>query len=113
MVSALSAWDCWWPRRWRYCCGRRKLQLRLESSAPKCDPMNRRKIKPKFAICITGSEPDLQLRKIYQVLPDEKAAKSKYLGIIDESGEDYLYPEQYFIPVELPSTVEKAVLLES
>jgi len=73
----------------------------------------RRNQEIRFVICITGSEPDLELRKIYQVLPDEKAAKSKYLRIIDESGEDYLYPEQYFIPVELPSTVEKAVLLAS
>ncbi len=75
--------------------------------------MGQRKVKPRFAICITGSEPDLELRKIYQVLPDEKAANSKYLRIIDESGEDYLYPEQYFIPVELPATAEKALLMVS
>lgn len=67
----------------------------------------------RFVICITGSEPDLELRKIYQVLPDEKAANSKHLRIIDESGEDYLYPEQYFIPVELPATAEKALLMVS
>lgn len=67
----------------------------------------------RFVICITGSEPDLELRKIYQVLPDEKAAHSKHLRIIDESGEDYLYPEQYFIPVELPATAEKALLMVS
>lgn len=67
----------------------------------------------RFVICITGSEPDLELRKIYQVLPDEKAATSKYLRIVDESGEDYLYPEQYFIPVEFPATVEKALLMAS
>jgi len=76
-------------------------------------PMDRHKVRPKFAICITGSEPDLELRKIYQVLPDEKAAKSKYLRIIDEFGKDYLYPQQYFIPVELPAPVEKALLLAS
>jgi hypothetical protein len=73
----------------------------------------RRSQEIRFVICIGGSEPDLEIRKIYQVLPDEKAAKSKYLRIIDESGEDYLYPEQYFIPVELPAPVEKALLLAS
>ena len=73
----------------------------------------RRNQEIRFVICIAGSEPDLELRKIYQVLPDEKAANSKYLRIIDESGEDYLYPEQYFIPVELPATAEKALLMAS
>lgn len=67
----------------------------------------------RFVICIIGSEPDLEIRKIYPVLPDEKAARSKHLRIIDESGEDYLYPEQYFIPVELPATAEKALLMAS
>ena len=75
--------------------------------------MRRRKIKPRFVICIIDSEPDLELRKIYQVVPDEKAASSKHLRIIDESGEDYLYPEQYFIPVELPATAEKTLLMVS
>jgi len=55
--------------------------------------MRRRKIKARFVICFINSEPDLELRKICQVLPDEKAASSKHLRIIDESGEDYLYPE--------------------
>ena len=73
----------------------------------------RRSREIRFIICITGSEPDLELRKIYQVLPDEKAANSKYLRVIDESGEDYLYPEQYFIPVELPATAEKTLLTAS
>ncbi len=52
---------------------------------------------------------DLELRKIYRLLPDEKAAKDGYLRIVDESGEDYLYPESYFIIVKLPIEVQEAL----
>ena len=76
--------------------------------------MKRKHTDHRFVICIRneGSE-DLELRKIYQVLPDEVAATDGYLRVIDESGEDYLYPEQYFIPVELPQATEKAILSAS
>ncbi|MGH7908723.1 MAG: hypothetical protein ACRENW_02600 [Thermodesulfobacteriota bacterium] len=63
----------------------------------------------RFAVCITDSEPDLELRKIYQVLPDESAAKNNYVRVIDESGEDYLYPASYFVLIELPKEVERAL----
>ncbi|MFQ5754394.1 MAG: hypothetical protein ACE5HI_20645 [bacterium] len=64
----------------------------------------------KFAVCITDSESDLELRKIYQVLTDETAAKDNYVRIIDESGEDYLYPASYFVFIELPKAAEQAFL---
>ena len=48
-------------------------------------------------------------RKVYQVLPDDKAADEGYLRIVDESGEDYLYPKSYFISVELPRKVQDAL----
>jgi hypothetical protein len=53
----------------------------------------------RFVICIQneGSE-DLQPRKLYQVLPDETAAAEGYIRVIDDSGEDYLYPANFFIP---------------
>ena len=68
--------------------------------------------EPQFAICVKNKEyaASLELRKLYQVLPDEAAAKHRQLRVIDESGEDYLYPENYFVPVELPQSAEKAVL---
>ena len=55
---------------------------------------------PQFAICIdnAGYPASLELRKIYQVLPDEKAAKHNLVRVIDESGEDYLYPQRFFVP---------------
>ena len=66
----------------------------------------------RFAICLKnkGYEVSLEPRKIYQVLPDADAAKHRQIRIIDESGEDYLYPESYFAAIELPKPVRKAVL---
>lgn len=65
-----------------------------------------------FIVCIKndGCE-DLELRKIYQVLPDEKAAKDDYIRVVDESGEDYLYPASYFYPVKLTKVAEESLLL--
>jgi hypothetical protein len=48
---------------------------------------------------------DLELRKVYLVLPDPKAAESEYLRVVDESGEDYLYLASYFVPVEFSAEV--------
>jgi hypothetical protein len=53
----------------------------------------------------------LQVRRIYQTIPDQQAARHHYLRVIDESGEDYLYPKDYFVPIDLPKAVEKALLL--
>lgn len=66
----------------------------------------------QFVICIqnNGSE-DLSLRKIYQVLPDKSADKDNYIRVIDDSGEDYLYPAEYFIQIKLPQDVEQALLV--
>lgn len=68
----------------------------------------------KFAICIDNSEypASLELHKIYRVLSDEDAAQDGDLRIVDESGEDYLYPAEYFILIELPSETER-VLVDS
>lgn len=65
----------------------------------------------KFAICIFAGEDSLLTpRKLYQVLPDEKAERSDYIRIIDDEGEDYLYPKKYFVFVPIPQEVEKALL---
>jgi hypothetical protein len=48
---------------------------------------------------------------VYQVLPDKKSAQDGYLRILDESGEDYLYPESYFVSVKLPLKAEDALLV--
>jgi len=68
--------------------------------------------KRRFAICIDNSdyEASLILKKIYEVIPDEEAAKDDFLRIIDESGEDYLYHISHFILIELPVEVEQALV---
>jgi hypothetical protein len=65
-------------------------------------------------VCIHNKDcEDLEVRKIYRVLPDRSASEDDLLRIIDESGEDYLYPAAYFVAIELPSEIEKALLLAS
>lgn len=66
----------------------------------------------KLAICVrnTGYEASLERRKIYSVLADPEAKKHKMVRVIDESGEDYLYPEGYFLSVALPPAVRQALL---
>ncbi len=57
-----------------------------------------------FAVCVDSSDypASLELHKIYRVLPDKEAERDGDLRIVDESGEDYLYPAGYFIPVAVP-----------
>jgi hypothetical protein len=66
--------------------------------------------KKKFVICVRnqGTE-DLEISKVYRILPDAGAAKDKHIRVIDESGEDYLYPAAYFVPLELPREAERAL----
>ena len=59
-----------------------------------------------FALCVEdGGMEDLEARKVYQVLPDREASREGYLRVIDESGEDYMYPSGLFVPVKLPAAV--------
>ncbi len=60
-----------------------------------------------FAVCIknAGYEASLELRKIYEVLKDDKAKQHGRLRVIDESGEDYLFPEEFFVGIKLPATL--------
>ena len=66
--------------------------------------------KPQFAICIQNEGcDDLELRKVYRILPDANAARDGYIRVIDESGEDYLYPADNFLIVELPRDAERVL----
>ncbi len=66
----------------------------------------------KFVICIKndGYAVSLETRKLYQVIPDSDAEKIEQFRIIDESGDDYLYPQEYFVPVTLPNATEQAII---
>ncbi len=67
---------------------------------------------PKFAVCINNSEypASLELHKIYRVVADAQAMREGDLRVIDESGEDYLYPSEWFVPVELPPRIKGSLL---
>ena len=71
-----------------------------------------KRTEPQFVVCIKNKDyaVSLELRKLYQVVADETAAKLHQIRVIDESGEDYLYPQEYFVAVHLPQSAEKAIL---
>ena len=66
----------------------------------------------KFVICIRNDDypASLEKRKIYLQVPDTEAEKLNHIRVIDESGEDYLYPEAYFKAIELPDEIKRAVI---
>ncbi len=66
----------------------------------------------RFAVCVdnAGYPASLELHKVYRVLPDEDAESEGDLRVVDESGEDYLYPAERFVRAELPAAVEKSFL---
>lgn len=68
-----------------------------------------------FAVCVKNEDypASLEVRKIYEVIPDQKAAKHGLVRIIDESGEDYLYPQDFFVPIEIPEDAETVFLKAS
>jgi hypothetical protein len=71
-------------------------------------------MKRHYMICVNnrGYEASLEIRKIYEIISDKAAEKHRQLRVIDESGEDYLFPDDYFAPVRLPSvTKEKLELI--
>jgi hypothetical protein len=67
----------------------------------------------RFVVCINneGYQASLEPRKIYQVVPDKEAESHKLLRVIDESGEDYLFPAGFFSPISLPQTLIKELAL--
>jgi len=74
--------------------------------------MDEKQIEPNFVLCLETQEcDDLEARKIYQVLQDDRAAEEGYVRIVDESGEDYLYPASYFITISLPQKACEAFRL--
>ena len=59
-----------------------------------------------FVLCVDdGGMEDLEVRKVYQMLPDRDASREGYVRVIDESGEDYIYPSHLFVSVRLPASV--------
>jgi hypothetical protein len=72
--------------------------------------MRRKQTGRRFVLCVRNDDcEDLERRKVYRLLADEKAEKDGYLRVIDESGDDYLYPASYFVHLELPREAEQAI----
>lgn len=65
----------------------------------------------RFVLCVQNKDypVSLEMRKVYQLLSDVKASRHGQVRVVDESGEDYLYPEEYFVPIKLPQAAERAV----
>ena len=74
--------------------------------------MDKKTEENRLAICInnTDNELSLELRKVYQVVEDERAEKRNYLRIIDETGEDYLFPQENFVIVSLSAKSAESIL---
>lgn len=95
------------------CIGTKRMELEeRKSELNTCGSKRLNKRMNEFVVCVRneGYEVSLELRKIYQAVPDSDAARHKLLRVIDESGEDYLYPQDFFFPIELPKAIEKALL---
>jgi hypothetical protein len=76
-----------------------------------CGMKKSKKTSPGFVVCINNENypASLELHKIYRVIPDEDAVADGDIRVIDESGEDYLYPASYFAPIKVPQ-VEESLL---
>ena len=75
--------------------------------------MEQNNSKKLFVVCVKneGYAASLELRKIYENIPDKRASEHQMIRVIDESGEDYLYPSDFFIPIDLPKPIEQALAL--
>lgn len=64
-----------------------------------------------FAVCIANTDcEDLEIGKVYVIRPDAAARQEGHVRVVDESGDDYLYPESYFVSVDLPDKAKDALL---
>ena len=91
----------------------RRMALAREKSRSKRssenENMSEQDMNTRYVVCVQneGYPASLELLKIYRALLDDRAAKHQLIRVIDESGEDYLYPVDFFVPIELPQAVEK------
>lgn len=76
---------------------------------------NTKRSETRFAVCVRndGYPASLELHKIYRVLPDPEAEGDGDLRVVDESGEDYLYPAEWFVMIQVPEAVETSFLQAS
>jgi hypothetical protein len=73
--------------------------------------MNPHNLETQFVVCINNQDyqASLEVRKIYQIIPDNRAAEHQFIRVIDESGEDYLYPVAYFVPIAIAESRRSSI----
>jgi|SRR4051812_33031146 hypothetical protein len=88
-----------------------KKNTKSNGSSPKKQPRG----VSQYAICVKNDDyaASLEVRKLYQIVPDKSSNALGLIRIIDESGESYLYPAEYFLPIKLPPALQRAVKLAS
>ena len=76
---------------------------------------SKKKVVRRYAVCIKnrGNQASLERNKLYVVLPDSRAEADGLVRVVDEDGEDYLYPADWFVAVEVPKAVEQSLLKAS
>ena len=86
-----------------------------EKNSRSRDSSSNRTRRAKFVVCVrnAGYPASLEVGKIYRALPDSAAEARGFLRIIDESGEDYLHPATFFLPIGLSKNVRQALSLAS
>lgn len=74
--------------------------------------MTKKKRPPRFLICVKNDDypVSLEVRKVYRRVPDSTAEARQLVRVIDESGEDYLYPKDYFVAINVPSAAAKILV---
>jgi hypothetical protein len=74
-----------------------------------------KKKRDRFLLCVRNDEypASLELRKVYRAIPDDNADARQFVRIVDESGEDYIYPANYFIAIDLPQSAVDAFVRAS
>lgn len=77
--------------------------------------MAKKQAPSKYLLCVQNSDypASLELRKVYRVISDPAARSKGFVRVVDESGEDYLYPECYFVKIELPTAARSAFVQAS
>jgi hypothetical protein len=89
-----------------------KATAREERKLKSKNTWSKKAMKQKFLLCIDneGYEASLEIRKLYEVIPDKEAERHNQIRVIDESGEDYLYPSRFFAPVRLSIQTKNRIL---
>lgn len=116
-LKALDSFACRMvaSRRPSYIGMKRTVSANGKSRSSDCWIDMKKKVSPQFVMCVSnkGYPASLEVRKVYQKLDDKQAEARSLVRIIDESGEDYLYPTEFFVPIEMPEAVARSLAVSA